>query len=144
MNSETREKIYDFIIVFKRQHDGISPTLREIAANTGISSTAVVSYHIDKLIIEGRLEKYGGWMTTRNLMVPGALWIHSDDIPSAIPSCVFCMSNEREQLYCFIEQEGNTKIGYRCSNCGAEYHTELIAPDSAWDDMYFEEEDTKD
>ena len=49
-------KILAFIDAYIKEH-GFSPTMREIGAAVGISSTSHVSYWIDKLVNEGKLTK---------------------------------------------------------------------------------------
>jgi len=43
------KEVFDFIIHFKENSNGNSPTLREIAWNTSLTSTSFVKYHLDKL-----------------------------------------------------------------------------------------------
>ena len=64
----TTEQVYDFIVDFRRQHQ-VSPTVREVAAGVGISSTSVVAYHLDKLLEDGRLQRtVPGPRPTRSLV----------------------------------------------------------------------------
>ncbi len=65
--------MYRWIVRYKRQNAGDSPSRREIAAGVGLASVAVVQYHL------GRLEKAG--MITRpkrgqarRIGIPGASW----------------------------------------------------------------------
>lgn len=70
----TTHLVYDYIVQFKSEHDGISPTYREIMdAVDGIGSISVVDYHLTKLEDDGlikRLERKQG-----HIMVTGAHWI---------------------------------------------------------------------
>ena len=49
-------KIVAFIDAYIKEH-GYSPTMREIGAAVGITSTSHVSYHIDRLVEQGKLTK---------------------------------------------------------------------------------------
>lgn len=50
-----RYKVYEFLKVFKREHDGISPTYLEIAQHFGWVSETTAWWHVDRLDREGRL-----------------------------------------------------------------------------------------
>lgn len=64
--------IYSYIIRFKREHAGESPTTREIAAALGLSSTSVVQYHLEYLEAAGLIERPAG--KSRMISIPGAQW----------------------------------------------------------------------
>lgn len=66
----TRQKVFDFICSFKELNDGNSPSLREIKDKTGITSTSVVTYYLDKLEIAGLIKRDG-----RIIKVVGASWV---------------------------------------------------------------------
>lgn len=77
MTRETlTQEVFDFIVAYKRSHDGNSPTLREIGERVN-ASTSVVSSHITKLIETGKLVK-SGLKDSRNVEVVGARWIYDD------------------------------------------------------------------
>lgn len=52
--SDKAEKILDFVNEFTREH-GFAPSVREIGAAVGLSSTASVSYHLQQLQEKGLL-----------------------------------------------------------------------------------------
>lgn len=54
-HAKVRYKVYDFIKVFKEEHDGISPTYAEIASNFGWASETTAWWHVDRLNDERRL-----------------------------------------------------------------------------------------
>jgi repressor LexA len=54
--TEKRRQILDFIIVFQRDH-GYPPSMREIGRSVGLTSSATVHDHIDKLVEGGFLVK---------------------------------------------------------------------------------------
>ncbi len=51
-----QEQMIEFIQVFQDEH-GYPPTIREIGAAVGISSTSVVNYNLEKLEEQGRIER---------------------------------------------------------------------------------------
>jgi SOS-response transcriptional repressor LexA len=54
------EKLLEFIVKYKREHDGNSPTMREMMAALHISSTSMAQYYLKRLEKNGaiRLSKY--------------------------------------------------------------------------------------
>jgi len=54
-SNEIREKIMHEIINYFLMH-GYAPTIKEIGEAVGLASSASVSYHINALLEEGRLE----------------------------------------------------------------------------------------
>lgn len=71
----TRERIYNFIVSFKRKHDGVAPTFREICDEVHIvKSTA--DFHMKKLEDEGRVTRLPGG---RGIMVAGGKWTSSTE-----------------------------------------------------------------
>lgn len=65
----TPDRVYAYICAFSRSHGGNAPTLRQICAGTGISSTSVVRFHLDKLVKAGRIH-----YVEQHLCVTGAVW----------------------------------------------------------------------
>lgn len=55
--SYTTEATLDFIRDYKRDNNGNSPSLREIAAGIGVASTAVASHHVVKLEQRGYIRR---------------------------------------------------------------------------------------
>lgn len=51
-----QEQMIEFIELFQDEH-GYPPTIREIGAAVGISSTSVVNYNLEKLEEQGRIER---------------------------------------------------------------------------------------
>jgi len=64
------QQIYNFIVDFKRTHDGVFPTYREIMAALDISSLSIVNIYIDKLTEQGLLAHDGDG----HLLVVGGQW----------------------------------------------------------------------
>lgn len=71
----SREKILAFIIRYKKQHDGNSPTLREIMDACDISSTSVASYALRNLVDEGRI-RLSCDGAARRMEVVGGRWVY--------------------------------------------------------------------
>jgi SOS-response transcriptional repressor LexA len=67
-----RQEILEFIIEYKKENDGLSPTMREIMTACDMSSTSLVSHHLDVLVEDGHLGRTGHH---RHLTVPGGRWI---------------------------------------------------------------------
>ncbi len=65
--------IFEWIINYKAEHDGNSPTVRQIGKGVGIPSTSVVRYNLDEM-------ERNGWIhllrdgSTRGIVVVGGHW----------------------------------------------------------------------
>lgn len=71
---EMREKLFDFIVAYKVEHDGNSPTYREMMAATGLTSTSMVAWHLEKLEAEGLIERPQQVGNSRVIEVVGGEW----------------------------------------------------------------------
>jgi SOS-response transcriptional repressor LexA len=65
-------QVFAWIVAYKSEHDGNSPTLREMMIGCGIPTTSVMSYSVKKM------EKLG-WIRiergiSRNIYVIGGEW----------------------------------------------------------------------
>jgi SOS-response transcriptional repressor LexA len=69
--AERRADILAYIIDYKTVHDGLSPTIRDIASECNIPSTSTVSCYLDILESEGKIEFAEG---RRGIMVVGGVW----------------------------------------------------------------------
>lgn len=58
--TETDRRLLAFIREHKAAHEGQAPSIRQIMATLGLSSTSVVSYAINRLIENGYLRKGHG------------------------------------------------------------------------------------
>ena len=67
-----RQKIYEYILRFKRRHDGNSPSIRQIADAFGLS-VSIVHDHLGRLEAIG-LIKRGPKGESRMINVVGAKW----------------------------------------------------------------------
>lgn len=70
-NNEMREDVYQFIVRFKRAHDGNSPSMDMIAAALYVGKTTAY-YHVRMLEKEGRLRRTDG--VKRSIEVVGGRW----------------------------------------------------------------------
>jgi len=66
-------RVYQYICRYKSEHDGNSPTVREIMRACGISSTSVALYILRALEDEGRITMRSGG-TPRGIQVVGGRW----------------------------------------------------------------------
>ena len=64
-----RKQVYEFIVKYKTENDGLSPSMREIMGQ-GVSSTSVVDWHLKKLEQEGKISCNG----VRGIKVIGGEW----------------------------------------------------------------------
>lgn len=68
---ETAKRIFDFIVTFKRTHDGNSPTVDEIGQGVGLASKNTVWVHLRNLEHKGMIERGRG---SRMISVIGGAW----------------------------------------------------------------------
>lgn len=75
-----RQAIYEFIVQFKIEHDGNSPTYREIMAATGLSSSSTVAYYLNQLEEAGFIIRSMQGGNSRVIEVPGGFWVPPESI----------------------------------------------------------------
>ena len=68
-NASNREQVFCFIVEYKRQHDGLSPGIKEIAEGCALSESTV-RYHLLVLEIEDRIRV----VSRRGIEVIGGVW----------------------------------------------------------------------
>ena len=73
MLTPKQQAMLETIIRFKKEHDGLSPTIRELMALTGSKSTSVVEFHLEGLERGGRIRRIGVG-TSRGIAVNGGRW----------------------------------------------------------------------
>lgn len=83
----TRKKILEFIIQYKKAHDGNAPTLAVIARDIS-AGKSTVHHHIGKLIKEGKLRR-----GEAGLEVVGGHWLYEPDLTEAEPVEVALIEN---------------------------------------------------
>ena len=75
--------------------NGFSPSLREISNTVNISSTSVVTYHLQKLVDNGLITRSGHTARTLQITDDGYDFIGSDDaVAEANPWCVVECKND--------------------------------------------------
>lgn len=79
INDDRIEKIKEYIIEYKSEHDGNSPSMREIAAYMGDLSTSVVRNYLAYLVDIGFLLSAGEPNQARGLEVAGGRWVYDRD-----------------------------------------------------------------
>jgi SOS-response transcriptional repressor LexA len=70
-----RQRVYGFIIKYKVDHDGVSPSVSEIGRSCGISSTSITRYTLDCLERLGMIKCEYGSGKSRMIRVVGGRWI---------------------------------------------------------------------
>lgn len=76
MNKDTpkiHQKILDYLIQYKTDHDGNSPTFRQIMSACGIKSTSVVSYYLQRMKVDGLIKLNPGH---KGIEVIGGKWTY--------------------------------------------------------------------
>ena len=68
------DKVVDFVIEYKTEHNGNSPAYEQIMEACGIVSKSHVKYILNKLQEEGKLELEPG--NARSISVPGGQWVY--------------------------------------------------------------------
>lgn len=72
---KVRYKVYDFLKIFKEEHDGISPTYAEIASHFGWASETTAWWHVDRL----ERERLVYMDEQRRITLPGGEYIPPDN-----------------------------------------------------------------
>lgn len=67
----SRKKVFDYIVAFKANNDGNSPTMREISHACGVKSTSNVEYILNQLEESGYIRRLSG---ARGIIVNGGQW----------------------------------------------------------------------
>lgn len=82
-----RQQVFDFIVAFKRTHDGNSPSVAEIREGCSMSSSSTVKYHLNNLVQHGLIECDYGKGKSRMITVCGGRWIPpSQDVQKVSPA----------------------------------------------------------
>jgi SOS-response transcriptional repressor LexA len=69
------DQVYDFIVKFKSDHGGNSPTIREIADAVEIPSTSTVDYYLGILEHLGKIKRSDNKGESRMIEVIGGVWM---------------------------------------------------------------------
>ena len=106
-----RARILEFIIDYKRGHDGCSPTIRQIMNSCAISSTSVVLYHLRTIEKQGKIRR-GTDRRKLNIEVIGGKWSYEpwtaveDGLPEGF-SHVFVVCKNGRKFSAFHHKDGN-------------------------------------
>ncbi|MCE7858403.1 MAG: hypothetical protein DYG86_01300 [Chloroflexi bacterium CFX2] len=73
--SPTRlEKVYQYILQYKSEHDGNSPSIREIMSACRIPSSSVAKYYLDAMEARNLIRRGGDKGKSRRIEVIGGAW----------------------------------------------------------------------
>ncbi|MBN1679557.1 MAG: hypothetical protein JW966_04645 [Anaerolineae bacterium] len=72
-DEKSRQQVFDFIVTYKQQHDGLAPAFKDIALGCALSESTV-RYHIMMLQIEKRIRVVG----RRAIEVIGGEWNYDE------------------------------------------------------------------
>jgi hypothetical protein len=76
-HADPKERIFWYIVEYKRNHDGNSPTMREIMVGCGISTTSMVYLYLNQMKAAGlirRPEPESGIRCSASIEVVGGEW----------------------------------------------------------------------
>jgi len=73
-NPKNRDRVFEFIVEYKREHDGTAPSIKEIAQSCFLSKSTV-KHHLFMLEREKRIRVVG----RRAIEVIGGSWDMPDD-----------------------------------------------------------------
>ena len=85
---EREKEVFQFIVDYKVENDGISPTLREIAKALNFSTTSLVNLYLQKLRLSGRISWSG--TLSRSIQVVGGRWVYNPRIRILTDPCPGC------------------------------------------------------
>jgi SOS-response transcriptional repressor LexA len=74
----SRDDIFDFIVKYKKEHGGLSPSLKNIAEAIGIASVSTVNASLEVLRKQGRIY-FDEEIEIRNIRIPGENWSVNND-----------------------------------------------------------------
>lgn len=74
LNDAMVDKVFMYLIEYKRTHDGCAPSTREIAEACSISTTSMVRYYLKLLVKDGRIRIAGSFKASRTIEVVGGSW----------------------------------------------------------------------
>lgn len=103
-NDDTKEAIYEFINEYIKEF-GISPSIQEVAEGIGIAKSSISKY-VNRLIEEGRLERYG-----RNQLITQQNYFASYQMP--VIGAVACGKPKLavEDIQCYIPLDKSLSDG---------------------------------
>ena len=75
---QRRRDILAYVIAYKTETQGRSPTVREIGRATGISSNSIVVRYLGQLAARGCIEWVRDGGKVLDIRIPGAKWVAPD------------------------------------------------------------------
>lgn len=81
---ETAQTIYNYLVIYKAEHDGISPTVQEIMTGARLASISNIGNHLAMLERAHLIKRLPG--TSRGIMVTGGRWQMDTEAAVAIRS----------------------------------------------------------
>lgn len=77
-NQLVLDKVFMYLVEYKRTHDGCAPSTREIADACSISSTSVVRYYLKLLVKDGRIRIAGSFKASRTIEIVDGCWSYRE------------------------------------------------------------------
>ncbi len=71
--SERHEAAYQFILAYKAEHDGNSPSMRQVGAAIGVESSSLMDYYLTGLEKAGLIIRPTN--EARGIIVVGGQWV---------------------------------------------------------------------
>jgi SOS-response transcriptional repressor LexA len=110
----TAERVYRYIVRYKKLYGGASPTLREIADALGMTAWSAVLPHLNRLESAGRIKRVRRGKA-RMIDVPGGRWVF-DEVGAAESGPNICAQSADESAAALPEEE--TKVSERLGENG--------------------------
>lgn len=78
------QKVYDYIVEYKRENDGLAPSIREIADRFEINSTSTIKNILGRLVRDNKIELISG--KAGGIKVVDGRWsLASEERPAYMP-----------------------------------------------------------
>ena len=81
--SARQRSMLAYIVAYKAATQGHSPTIREMMAPLGITSTSALRYSLNKLAERGYIELVRDGGKTLDIRIPGAQWVGPEEATEA-------------------------------------------------------------
>lgn len=74
VTTETESMILEYIVAFKTDNDGNSPTIRQICDYLGSNSTSEINRHLNRMAEKGLIKRNTKCGQSRMIAVVGGTW----------------------------------------------------------------------
>lgn len=74
------DRVLEYIKAYKRDHNGISPTLRDIVRDMELSSTSVAHYYLEKMYKSGVIYRIHLEGNRVGIGVPNSSWVMDNEV----------------------------------------------------------------